>query len=157
MEDLKWNTMLESCMYIFAALYSYQSWTLLSTKKEYWKCFCWRTQMISYVMYPYQFFFQLVECGSEVSTVLLQTCLDQILVKDGDIPPLKKDLVSAVVRYLIDKPHFSTNLSEALSSISINESFLEDISNTLGMSVAEKIGVGLGLLDSNNPDLKMRG
>ncbi|XP_074578118.1 uncharacterized protein LOC141834681 isoform X2 [Curcuma longa] len=101
--------------------------------------------------------FQLVECGSEVSTFLLQTCLDQILVKDGDIPPLKKDLVSAVVRYLLDKPHFSTNLSGALSSISINESFLEDISNTLGMSVAEKIGVGLGLLDSNNPDLKMRG
>lgn len=113
--------------------------------------------MISYLMYPYQFSFQLAECGSEGSTFLLQMCLDQILDQDGDTPPLKKDLVSALVRYLLDKPHFSTNLSEALSSIPINESFLEDISNTLGMSVAEKIGVGLALLDSNNPDLKMRG
>lgn len=104
-----------------------------------------------------KFSFQFAEYGSESSTLLLQTCLDQILVEDGDTLPLKKELLSAVVRYLLDKPHFSTNLSEALNGIPINESFLGDISNTLGMSVAEKIGVGIALLDSDNPDLKMKG
>lgn len=104
-----------------------------------------------------KFYFQFAEYGSEGSTLLLQTCLDQMLVKDGDILPVKKELLSAVVKYLLDKPHFSTNLSEALNAIPINEYFLGDISNTLGMSVAEKIGVGIALLDSDNPDLKMKG
>lgn len=100
---------------------------------------------------------QIVDYGSEVITLLLRRCLDQIIVKDGETSQLKRDLVTAVIRYLLDRPNFSTNLCEALDGMPISEGFLGDISNALGFSVTEKIGIGLALSDCENPDLRMRG
>lgn len=43
-----------------------------------------------------------------------------------------------------------------LSTCDFPPDFLIDISNTLRMSAAEKIGVGITLLDFGNLDLKMK-
>ncbi|XP_043707916.1 CCR4-NOT transcription complex subunit 1-like isoform X5 [Telopea speciosissima] len=102
---------------------------------------------------------QFTEYGSEGSILLLQTCLDHINFHGGNMQnmPTKPDFLAAVFRYLLDKPNFSTVFCEALRNTSINEAFLGDFCNALHLSVSEKIGLGLALCDSENPDIRTCG
>lgn len=69
---------------------------------------------------------------------------------------LKHNLISAIFRYLVNKPNFTTIFCEALRTIP-SEEFLGDMSKALNLSRAEKIAVGLALSDFENLDVKMRG
>lgn len=103
-------------------------------------------------------FFQFEGYGCEGSILLLQSCLD-LLNYNGGNPNLQPqlDLLSAIFKHLLHRPNFSTIFCEALRVTSISEGFLEDLSNTLKLSNAEKVGVGLALSESDNMDLKVIG
>jgi len=91
--------------------------------------------------------------------LLLQTCLDQLSSNDGDVKnsQLKRDLVSAVFKFLLDRPNFCTIFCEASRGPLMSDGFLGDLSKTLNLSTAEKIGVGLALSESENLDFRARG
>lgn len=66
-------------------------------------------------------------------------------------------ILGAVIKYLLDKPNFSTVFSESMKNIEINESFLESFCNGLPLSLLEKIIISLALSDSENPDVRLCG
>lgn len=101
---------------------------------------------------------QYEDYGCEGSILLLQSCLD-LLNYSGGNPILQPqlDLVSAIFKHLLHRPNFSTIFCESLRVTSRSEGFLEDLSNTLKLSNAEKVGVGLALSESDNMDLKVIG
>ncbi|KAK1261309.1 hypothetical protein QJS04_geneDACA021630 [Acorus gramineus] len=101
---------------------------------------------------------QFVDYGLEGCILLLQNCLDHLNAHGGDLQIVKKpELVSAVFRYLLGRPNFSTAFCESLRSTSMSEGFLGSLSKALNLSTPEKIGIGLALYDSENPDFRMRG
>ncbi|KAA8539793.1 hypothetical protein F0562_026485 [Nyssa sinensis] len=102
---------------------------------------------------------QFVEYGPEGSILLLRTCLDHINFAGGDMHSmqLKPDLVAAIFRYLLEQPNFSTVFCEAVRTMVISEPFLGDFCDLLHLSVSEKIGLGLALVDSENPDIRTNG
>lgn len=85
--------------------------------------------------------------------------MDEVLLNVGGAknPQLKHDLVATIFRYCLDKPYFSTSFCEALRAIPVSNGFLETLSNELELSVAERVGVGLSLSDSENSDLNLEG
>ena len=91
--------------------------------------------------------------------MLLQTCLDLTMFHVGDVHKmqLRPDLLAAIFRYLLEQPNFSTVLCEAVRTTISSERFLGDFCDALHLSVPEKIGVGLALADSENPDVRMIG
>jgi len=91
--------------------------------------------------------------------LLLQTCLDELSSNGGDVKnsQLKRDLISAVFKYLLDKPNFCTIFCEALRGPSMSDGFLGDLLKTLNLSTAEKIGAGLALSESDNLDFRAQG
>ncbi|KAL6906403.1 hypothetical protein ACP4OV_004004 [Aristida adscensionis] len=103
--------------------------------------------------------FQLADCSPDGCTLLLQVCVDEVLlnVSRSNNSQLKRDLVSIIFRYCVDKPYFSTSFCEALRTMPVTDGFLETLSNDLELSAAERVGVGLALLDSENLDLAMKG
>ncbi|XP_010258903.1 PREDICTED: CCR4-NOT transcription complex subunit 1 isoform X3 [Nelumbo nucifera] len=102
---------------------------------------------------------QFVDYGSEGSILLLQSCLDHVNFHGGDMQNVqwKPDIIAAIFRYLLDKPNFSTVLSEALRSTVVSEGFLRDFFGALNFSVSEKIAIGLALSDSENLDIRTSG
>ncbi|XP_008796100.2 CCR4-NOT transcription complex subunit 1-like isoform X2 [Phoenix dactylifera] len=102
---------------------------------------------------------QFAEYGSEGTILLVQTCLDQVKLSSEEVQnlQLERNLVSAIFKFLLDRPYFSTVFSESLKGTLMGEGFLKDLSSTLNLSEAEKVGIGLALSDSEIPDLKMRG
>ncbi|KAK1305818.1 hypothetical protein QJS10_CPA10g00894 [Acorus calamus] len=101
---------------------------------------------------------QFVDYGLEGCILLLQNCLDHLNAHGGDLQNVKKpELVSAVFRYLLGRPNFSTAFCESLRSTSMSEGFLGSLSKALNLSTPEKVGIGLALYDSENPDFRMRG
>ncbi|XP_010933666.1 uncharacterized protein [Elaeis guineensis] len=102
---------------------------------------------------------QFAEYRSEGSILLVQTCLDQVKLNGEEVQnlQLKRNLVSAIFKFLLDRPNFSTIFSESLKGTPMGEGFLKDLSSALNLSEAEKVGIGLALADSEIPDLKMRG
>ncbi|KAK6936303.1 CCR4-NOT transcription complex subunit 1, HEAT repeat [Dillenia turbinata] len=103
--------------------------------------------------------FQFTQYGSEGSILLLQTCLDNMNFHSGDVHnmQLKPDLLAAIFRYLLEMPNFSTVFCESLRSFVISEGFLRELCNALHFSVAEKIGIGLALAESENLDVRTTG
>ncbi|XP_020701272.1 CCR4-NOT transcription complex subunit 1 isoform X2 [Dendrobium catenatum] len=101
---------------------------------------------------------QYEDYGCEGSILLLQSCLDMLNYSGGH-PNLQPqlDLVSAIFKHLLHRPNFSTIFCESLRLTSMSEGFLVDLSNTLRLSNAEKVGVGLALSESENIDLKIIG
>ncbi|PKA46458.1 hypothetical protein AXF42_Ash012590 [Apostasia shenzhenica] len=101
---------------------------------------------------------EFVEYGCEGSTMLLQTCVDQLHNNDldSDLQP-KLDLISAIFRYLLHRPNFGTIVCEVLRAMPVSEGFPGDFSNILNLSTSEKVGLGLALSESDNIDLKIRG
>ncbi|XP_058212330.1 uncharacterized protein LOC131324368 [Rhododendron vialii] len=101
---------------------------------------------------------QYVGYGTEGSILLLQTCLDHLNIYGKDLKNLQPEpIVGPIFKFVLDKPNFSTVLSESLRSAAINEEFVESLSNALHLSASEKIGFGLALLDSENSDVRMCG
>ncbi|KAF5959204.1 hypothetical protein HYC85_000413 [Camellia sinensis] len=96
--------------------------------------------------------------GTEGSMLLLQTCLDHLNIYGRDLKNMQLEpIFGSIFKYILDKPNFSTVLSESLRSTVINEDFLESLSNALNLSATEKIGIGLALSDSENLDISMCG
>ena len=103
--------------------------------------------------------FQLVDCGLDGCLLLLQVCLDEVLLNAREVKnfQLKHSLLSGIFRYCLDKTYFSTCFCEALIPISAIDGLLETLSNDLELSVAEKVGIGLALSDSDNSAMKLKG
>lgn len=90
--------------------------------------------------------------------MLLQTCLDHLNIYGKDLKNLQPEpIIGPIFKFVLEKPNFSTVLSESLRSAAINEEFVESLSNALHLSASEKIGFGLALLDSENSDVRMCG
>lgn len=90
---------------------------------------------------------------------MLQTCLDELSLTGGEVEDsqAKREIISSVFKYLLEKPNFCTVFCEALRGSSIGDGFLGDFLKTLNLSTAEKIGVGLALSESENVDFRTRG
>uniref|UniRef100_A0A1D1XGX4 CCR4-NOT transcription complex subunit 1 n=1 Tax=Anthurium amnicola TaxID=1678845 RepID=A0A1D1XGX4_9ARAE len=102
---------------------------------------------------------QFVEYGNEGAILLLQTCLDSLNLHSGDIQNMKltTEILSAIFRYLLDRPNFSTVFCQALRGEWMNDGFLVNLSKALNLSTSAKIAIGLALTDSENFDFRMRG
>ncbi|KAG6747935.1 hypothetical protein POTOM_047826 [Populus tomentosa] len=96
---------------------------------------------------------QFMEYGIEGSVLTLQTCLEYLKtdLKNMQLEPV---LVS-VFKFVLDKPNSTTVFCQSLRSLEITEDFLEKLSNSPKLSVAEKIGIGLALTDAENADTRM--
>ncbi|XP_068649486.1 uncharacterized protein [Aristolochia californica] len=99
---------------------------------------------------------EIAELESEDSILLLQTLLDQVNIRDGDMQ-LKLDLLSSIFRHLMGRPNFTTVFCVALRNTQMSEGFLTELSNAMNLTTPEKIGVGLALSDSENLDFRMKG
>ncbi|KAF2936785.1 hypothetical protein DAI22_03g002600 [Oryza sativa Japonica Group] len=112
--------------------------------------------IISHIISPCQF---LVDSGLDGCILLLQVCLDQVLLKPHQLDKSKHDLLSAVFRYCMDKTYFTTCFCEALGPMPAThgDGFLKTLSNVLELSPAERVGIGLALSDSEDSGLKLKG
>ncbi|MQM09385.1 hypothetical protein Taro_042254 [Colocasia esculenta] len=102
---------------------------------------------------------QFVEYGNDGAVLLLQTCLDLMNLHSGEMQNmhLKPEILSAIFRYLLGRPNFSTVLCHSLRNEWMNDGFLLNLSKALNLSTSEKIGIGLALTDSENFDFKLKG
>ncbi|XP_044983302.1 CCR4-NOT transcription complex subunit 1-like [Hordeum vulgare subsp. vulgare] len=103
---------------------------------------------------------QLVDYGHDGCLLMLQVCLDEVLLNDREAKnlQLKHDLLSSTFRYCLDKTYFSTCFCEALMQIkTATDGLLETLSSVLELSAAEKVGIGLALSDSDNSGMKLKG
>ncbi|KAF6141661.1 hypothetical protein GIB67_001213 [Kingdonia uniflora] len=102
---------------------------------------------------------QFANYGSDGSIIILRTCLDHTSFRGADTETiqLKPDFLTAIFRYLLNRPNFSTVLCEALKSTNISDGFPGDLCKELHLSVYEKIGVGLALSDSEDLNIRTIG
>ncbi|XP_014752689.1 CCR4-NOT transcription complex subunit 1 isoform X3 [Brachypodium distachyon] len=102
---------------------------------------------------------QLVDNGLDGCVLLLQVCLDEVLLNAGEEKNFqwKHDLLSAIFRYCLDKTYFCTCFCEAVMMITSTDGLLETLSSVLELSTAEKVGIGLALSDSQNSVMKQKG
>ncbi|GFP80906.1 ccr4-not transcription complex subunit 1 [Phtheirospermum japonicum] len=106
-------------------------------------------------------FQELCKCtghGLEGRILLLQTCLDYLNIYGKDLKNMKlHPIYASIFKHILDKPNFSTVLSESLKTAPINEELLQNLSGALHLSASEKIGIGLALSNSENHDIRMCG
>ncbi|CAJ1948186.1 unnamed protein product [Sphenostylis stenocarpa] len=96
------------------------------------------------------------EFGTTGCILLLQTCLDHYGYARRDTKDMQHEpILEAVIKYLLEKPNFSTVFSESMKNMEINESFLGIFCNVLQLSLLEKIIISLALSDSENPDFRL--
>ncbi|XP_057455962.1 uncharacterized protein LOC130747140 isoform X2 [Lotus japonicus] len=101
---------------------------------------------------------QFTEFGTVGCILLLRTCLDHFNYVRRDMNDMQNEpILGAVIKHLLDKPNFSTVLSESVKNVEINESFLQSFCNGLQLSLLEKIAISLALSDSENPDARLCG
>ncbi|KAL5217094.1 hypothetical protein ABZP36_017778 [Zizania latifolia] len=102
---------------------------------------------------------QLVDSGLDGCILLLQFCLDQVLLTSQELEKshFRHDLLSAIFRYCMDKTCFSTCFCEALRPIAATDGLLKTLSNVLELSAPEKVGIGLAFSDFENSVLKLKG
>ncbi|XVF33558.1 hypothetical protein REPUB_Repub17cG0178700 [Reevesia pubescens] len=106
----------------------------------------------------YQELCQFIEYGIEGSILVLQICLDCLISQKTDSENLQSEqVVASIFRHAMDKPNFCSVFCQSLRSMDISEDFLENFSKVMQLSVSEKIGIGLALSDSENPDTRMCG
>lgn len=96
--------------------------------------------------------------GMEGSILLLQACLNHLNIYSRDLKDMKlQPIFASIFKHILDKPNFSSVLSESLQTKAINEELLQDLSDALHLSVPEKIGVGLAMSNSDDHDTRMCG
>ncbi|KAG8083808.1 hypothetical protein GUJ93_ZPchr0010g10249 [Zizania palustris] len=102
---------------------------------------------------------QLADCSPDGCILLLQVCLNEVLLNSevAKNSQLKRDLLSIVFKYCLDKPYFSTSFCEALRTVNVSDLFLETLSTELELSAGERVGIGLALSDSDNLGLNLHG
>ncbi|XVF73469.1 hypothetical protein PTKIN_Ptkin12aG0203600 [Pterospermum kingtungense] len=101
---------------------------------------------------------QFTEYGIEGCIVVLQTCLDFLNSHKTDSKSLQcEQVVGSIFRHAMDKPNFCTVFCLSLRSMDISEDFLVNFAKAIKLSMSEKIGIGLALSDSENPDTRMCG
>ncbi|KAF7825292.1 CCR4-NOT transcription complex subunit 1 isoform X1 [Senna tora] len=101
---------------------------------------------------------QFAEYGTDGSILLLQTCFDHLNPFRSDLKDMQPvPILGAVIKYLLEKPNFCTVFSKSLQTVEISESFLENFSNGLQLSLLEKITIGLTLSESENLDTRLCG
>lgn len=104
------------------------------------------------------FLLQYTTHGTEGSILLLQACFDHLSIYGRDLKDMKlHPMYASIFRHILDKPNFSTILSESLQSTAINEELLQNLSGALQLSLPEKVGVGLALSNSEDNDTRMCG
>ncbi|KAE8699711.1 transcription factor UNE10-like [Hibiscus syriacus] len=100
---------------------------------------------------------QFIDYGIEGSILVLQTCLDCLNSHKTDSRNLQfEQVVASTFRHAMEKPNFCTVFCQSLS-MDISEDFLDNFSKSMQFSMSEKIGVGLALSDSENPDTRICG
>ncbi|KAL3649432.1 hypothetical protein CASFOL_005835 [Castilleja foliolosa] len=106
-------------------------------------------------------FQELCKCtvhGLEGIIQLLQACLDHLNIYGKDLKNMKlHSLYTSILKNILDKPNFSTVLSESLRTAPINEEFLQNLLEALHLPASEKIGICLALSNSENHDIRMCG
>lgn len=102
---------------------------------------------------------QLSEYGTAGNLIMLRTCLEQVSLREGEVPnlQLKIDLLAIVIRHLIHQPNFSTIFCEAVTHDPVSDSLLEDLSETLKLSLLDQIGLGLALTDAESVPWQQQG
>ncbi|XP_021748044.1 CCR4-NOT transcription complex subunit 1-like isoform X1 [Chenopodium quinoa] len=101
---------------------------------------------------------QFTEQGLEGSLLILQSLLEFMNVHGTDAKKVHlHPVISSVFRFILDKPNFSTVLCQSLRMFTIRDGFLDDLSNALGLSLSEKIAIGLAFSESENPDARLIG
>ncbi|KAL2892492.1 CCR4-NOT transcription complex subunit 1 [Bienertia sinuspersici] len=101
---------------------------------------------------------QFAEQGFEGSLLILQSCFNYMNIYGTDVKNVHMHpAISSVFRFLLDKPNFSSLLCQSLKNVSLREGFLDDLSNALGLSLSEKIAIGLAFSESENPDARLIG
>ncbi|PON57727.1 CCR4-NOT transcription complex subunit [Trema orientale] len=101
---------------------------------------------------------QFVEYETEGSILLLQTCLDHLNRYRADAKNVTLEkVVAAIFKSLLERPNFSTVFCESLRNLEISEGILENLTNSLHLSVSEKICIGLALSASENLDTRICG
>ncbi|KAL4353352.1 hypothetical protein GQ457_06G032980 [Hibiscus cannabinus] len=100
---------------------------------------------------------QFFDYGVEGSIVVLQACLDCLNSHKTDSTNLQvEQVVASIFRHAMGNPNFCTVFCQSLS-MDISEDFLENFSKAMQFSLSEKIGIGLALSDSENPDTRICG
>uniref|UniRef100_A0A2P2MSE8 CCR4-NOT transcription complex subunit 1 n=2 Tax=Rhizophora mucronata TaxID=61149 RepID=A0A2P2MSE8_RHIMU len=99
---------------------------------------------------------QFIDYGIEGSILALQACLELLLAPKTDPKNVQVEpVLLSTFRFILSKPNFSTVFSLSLRNAEINKEFLGNLSDVLQLSVPEKIGIGLSLSDSENPETRM--
>ncbi|KAH7284495.1 hypothetical protein KP509_34G056500 [Ceratopteris richardii] len=100
----------------------------------------------------------LSDYGTTSDILMLRACLKEVN-SQGEVQnfQLKIDLLAIVLRHLIHQPNFSSIFCEAVLHLPYSESQLEDLSETLKLSLLEQIGLGLALTDAENLQWQQQG
>ncbi|XP_047948828.1 CCR4-NOT transcription complex subunit 1-like [Salvia hispanica] len=96
--------------------------------------------------------------GMEGSILLLQACFDHLNIYSSKLKDIKlQPIFASIFKHVLNKPNFSSILSESLQSKAINDELLQNLSDALHLSVPDKIGVGLAMSNSEDHDTRMCG
>ncbi|XP_048132836.1 CCR4-NOT transcription complex subunit 1 isoform X7 [Rhodamnia argentea] len=101
--------------------------------------------------------YQFLGYGVEGSILLLQTCLDYLNLHWAELNAHAKAALVSIFKYILEKPNFSTVFCLSLKSGVLSEAFLENLSDTLCLSLCEKISIGLALSSSENLEIRKCG
>ncbi|VVB06763.1 unnamed protein product [Arabis nemorensis] len=103
---------------------------------------------------------QFFEFGVESSICLLKTCLDSFLTyRKSQTNTLQLDqVVSLVLKRVLEKPNFGTLLLHALNDVeAVTPEFLNDLTASLHLSTSEKIRFSMSLTYSERSDASTSG
>ncbi|KFK30583.1 hypothetical protein AALP_AA6G000600 [Arabis alpina] len=102
---------------------------------------------------------QLFEFGLETSICVLKTCLESFITyRKSHTNSLQIDqVVSLVLKRVLDKPNFETLLLLALQDVEVTQESLYDLATALHLSTSEKIRFGVSLTYSERSDASTSG
>ncbi|KAJ0836866.1 putative CCR4-NOT transcription complex subunit 1 [Helianthus annuus] len=104
------------------------------------------------------FILQYFDNGAEESMRVMATCLDHFDIYEDDLESTDlKPTIGSLFRNLMRKHHFSTAFSGLMRDRLVTENFLNNLSTALKLSMREKVGFGLNLLDAENYDIRTEG
>lgn len=101
---------------------------------------------------------QLVDIGVETSIPVLKTCIDCFTVRASHPDALQLEkVVSLVFKRVLKNSNLQTLISHALQDADVTDHFVDDLTNSLGFSIPEKIRFALVLADFERSDAKTSG
>ncbi|XP_076921041.1 uncharacterized protein LOC143582328 [Bidens hawaiensis] len=101
---------------------------------------------------------QYLDNGPEESILVVITCMGHFNINEDGLGDRNMEpTIASILRILIQKPHFGLAFTGLVKNRRITEEFLDSFSAALKLSVGEKVGFGLTLLDSEKDDVKIEG